>query len=417
MNNKKRVALFGFGCVGQGLYEIFQQQQSLPFIITKVCVKDKTKKRALSDDTLVYDKNEVLKDDTVDIIVEAINDDAEALSITKEALAANKIVISASKKMLAENLQALTTLESQTKGALLYESSTCGSIPVLRTLQDYFNGISTDSITGILNGSSNFILSKIFNENLPYETALKEAQALGFAETDPTLDVGGYDASHKLKLLAYHGFKAHIALRQIFKFGINGITKAEIDLARSKNAKIKQVAVIRKVGEEKILPLVMPALVLENSPLFSVENENNAVLLDNRFTGKQLLQGKGAGSLPTGWAVFADLIAACSGYRYNHPELSVEREINIALDMILPVYLKCTSDEVMKKLEFKVEEDLSNTTKFRLVKGYVALNKLLEFNFSIHEQEIFVLLDFAKFMQEGGKSSEEKQKELIPALK
>ncbi len=413
MIRKKQAALFGFGCVGQGLFEIIQQLDSLPFTITKICVKDKNKTRSLSPDILVFDKKEILENDEIDIIVEAINDDSEALDIAISALNSNKIIISASKKMLAENLPTLTQLEAKTNGTLLYESSTCGSIPIITTLQDYFRKIKNNDLLGILNGSSNFVLSKIFNEDLPYETALKEAQDLGFAETDPTLDVGGFDASHKLSILAYHAFQANIELKQIFKFGIEGISPDEVALAKSRNGKIKQVAILKRLGDDQIIPLVMPALVTNKSPLYNIEEENNAVLLDNDFTGLQLFQGKGAGSLPTGWAVFADLLAACKGYKYVHSELNETKNIKVIDNVPIPIYLKCKSDEVIKSLAFQVEEDLSTDTLYRVVRGRVLLSNLHELIKFNNSQKLFLFLDLDKFIQENETVEHHNNKALI----
>lgn len=400
MIKHKNVALFGFGCVGKGLFEIANGLKSAPFKISKICVKDKIKPRNAPPGLLVYEKEKILDDDAVDIVIEAINDDQEAFEIVKQALQNNKTVVSASKKMLADNLKELIKIEASSGGALLYEASTGGSIPVIRTLQDYFKNIETNSLFGILNGSSNYVLSKIFNEGLSYEIAIEKAKELGFAETDPTLDVSGFDACNKLSILAFHGFHTHVDPADIFRFGIEGISNMEIEFAKKHHCKIKQVAIIKRIGKDKIAPLVLPALVGSDSPLHQVEEENNAVLIQNDFTGPQLLMGKGAGSLPTGWAVFSDLLAACGNYSYGNGLLAVVQKISIALNVPIPLYLKCNSDQIIKTLHFKVQEDLSADTRFRFVKGEVSLDNLLKFNSSPAFDKVFLMLDLKKFTQE-----------------
>lgn len=405
---KKRIALFGFGCVGQGLYDIIQQQNDLPFEIIKICVKDPNKTRNLPDSIFTYDKHDILNDEEIDIIAEAISDDDEALEIVKLALKKGKKVISASKKMLADNLPELIDLESNSNGVLIYEASACGSIPVLRTLQDYYRRSSIHSLLGILNGSSNYILSKMINEGRPYPLILKEAQELGFAEIDPTLDVGGFDASNKLCIIARHGFHISLKSDEIFQFGIQHISEHEISFALKRGYKIKQVAILKKTNENRHLAMVIPAYVDEHHPLHKIDNEYNAVLLQSDFISDQLLTGKGAGGHPTGWAMFADLLAIANDYQYIYETSSAEIDSRPDEDLSLNLYLKCKSDAVLKELDFKLLEDLSLDTTHRFVYGSVRLKNLLDFKSSDNFNAVFLTLDLRHFLDQFNRTDKKK---------
>ena len=410
---KKKIALFGFGCVGQGLYDIIQQQNDLPFEISKICVKDPNKTRNLPGSVFTYDKHEIFNDNEIEIIAEAISDDDEALEIVKLALKHGKKVVSASKKMLADNLADLIELESKSSGVLIYEASVCGSIPVLRTLQDYYRRSSIDGISGILNGSSNYILSKIIDEDCSYTTALREAQELGFAETDPTLDVGGFDASNKLCIIARHGFHMPLKTKEIFQFGIRHISEHEIAFAQKKGYKIKQVAILQKTKRNRYLAMVIPAFVDGHHPLYKIDNEYNGVILQSEFMGDQLLTGKGAGSHPTGWAMFSDLLAITNGYRYNYYNNDPAGSLPDT-DFAFNIYLKCTSDMVMIALDFKLLEDLSPGTAYRFVYGSVKLKDLLKFRSSENFNTTFITLDLRYLLNK--LSSINEKKDIVNAM-
>ena len=405
---KKKIALFGFGCVGQGLYDIIQQQNDLPFEISKICVKDPNKTRNLPASIFTYDKYDIINDEETDIIAEAISDDDEALEIVKLALKKGKKVISASKKMLADNLEDLIKLEESSNGSLIYEASACGSIPILRTLQDYYRRSSIYGLSGILNGSSNYILSKIINEGCSYALALKEAQELGFAEIDPSLDVGGFDASNKLCIIARHGFHQVLKTDDIFQFGIQHISENEISFALKKGYKIKQVAILRKTKENRYLSIVLPAYVDEHHPLYKIENEYNGVLLQSDFMGDQLLTGKGAGGLPTGWAMFSDLLSTANGYRYAYDTNGTEDVLLPDEDFSLNIFLKCGSDTILKELDFKLLEDLSLGTTHRFAYGSVKLKNLLKFKSSDNFDSVFITLDFRHFLNRFQEANEKK---------
>src|SRR6516162_4514704 len=188
------IGLFGFGVVGEGLYRVLQQTPSLKANIKKVCIKNPGKKRNAPPELFTTDKNVLLNDPEINVIVEVINESEPAFEIVSTALKNGKEVVSASKKMIAEHLPDLLGLQKQTGQSFLYEAAACASIPVIRNLEEYYDNDLLHSLKAIVNGSTNFILTKMFEENLSFKDALLLAQQLGFAESDPSLDVDGWDA-------------------------------------------------------------------------------------------------------------------------------------------------------------------------------------------------------------------------------
>src|SRR5687768_1675067 len=200
------IGLFGFGVVGEGLYKVLQQTPSLKAQLKKVCIKNPEKKRNAPVSLFTTDKDVLLNDPEINVIVEVIDDSDAAYQIVSTALKNGKDVVSASKKMIAENLPALLGLQQTTGQSLLYESAACASIPVIRNLEEYYDNDLLHSIKAIVNGSTNFILTKMFDDKLDFRRALILAQQLGFAESDPKLDVEGFDAVNKWAVLLTHAY-------------------------------------------------------------------------------------------------------------------------------------------------------------------------------------------------------------------
>src|SRR5665213_1605482 len=205
MSKKLNIGLFGFGVVGQGLYDIIKTKH-LNLEIKKIAIKDAHKQRSLPSHLFTTDRDELLNNPEINTIVELINDTEAAFEIVSRALSSGKNVVSSSKKMIALHLKELIALQHKHGPSLVYGGAVCGSIPIIRNLEEYYDNELLHSISGIFNGSSNYILSKGFIENLDYNTALRQAQELGFAETDPTSDVGGFDAKYKLVIAAAHAY-------------------------------------------------------------------------------------------------------------------------------------------------------------------------------------------------------------------
>src|SRR6201996_4501534 len=248
MSKKLNIGLFGFGVVGQGLYDIIKTKH-LNLEIKKIAIKNPEKERSLPSHLFTTDKDELLNNPDINTIVELINDTEAAFEIVSRALSSGKNVVSASKKMLATYLNELIDLQHQHGTSLLYEGSVCGSIPIIRNLEEYYDNELLHSISGIFNGSSNYILSKGFIEGMDYDTALKQAQDLGFAETDPTMDVGGFDAKFKLIIAAAHAYGVVVRPEEVFNIGIQTLSAYDLQYAREKNLKIKLVPVAKELDD------------------------------------------------------------------------------------------------------------------------------------------------------------------------
>src|ERR1700759_3552143 len=205
-HKKLTIGLFGFGVVGEGLYRILQQTPSLKANIKKVCIKHPGKKRNAPEELFTTDKDVLLNDPEINVIVEVINETEPAYEIVSTALKNGKDVVSASKKMLATYLTEILELQKTYNTSALYEAAACASIPVIRNLEEYYDNDLLHSIRAIVNGSTNFILTKMFEEKSDFHNALLLAQQLGFAESDPSLDVEGYDAVNKLSILLNHAY-------------------------------------------------------------------------------------------------------------------------------------------------------------------------------------------------------------------
>src|SRR5580698_805110 len=246
------IGLFGFGVVGEGLYKVLQQTPSLKATIKKVCIKNPNKKRDAPDELFTTDRNELLSDPEINVIVEVINESEPAFEIVTTALKNKKAVVSASKKMIAEHLPELLKLQQETGESFLYEAAACASIPVIRNLEEYYDNDLLHSIKAIVNGSTNFILTKMFEEKLDFQSALLMAQQLGFAESDPVLDVEGFDAVNKWVIMLTHAYGIVEPTTNIVFSGIDHIQAGDAEVAREKHYDIKLVAQAKKLANGKV---------------------------------------------------------------------------------------------------------------------------------------------------------------------
>jgi homoserine dehydrogenase len=235
MRKQLTIGLFGFGCVGTGLYEVLNQSNLLDAKIKRIIVKNRTKKRIIGAEHFGYEAAEILNDEEINLIVELINDSNEALAIVREALSKGKHVVSANKKLIAEHLDELLNLAKENNVSFLYEASVAGSIPIIRNLEEYYNNDSLSSVQGIVNGTTNYILTQA-NYGVSYADALQKAQELGFAEADPTLDVDGFDSKFKLVLLIKHAFGLTVQPENVFNYGIRQIKPQDVKYASEKEA-------------------------------------------------------------------------------------------------------------------------------------------------------------------------------------
>ena len=348
MGTTNNIKLYGFGVVGQGFYSYLAKNEDAKRLHT-IIVKDETKQRRNSDSIIETTNTKTVRDKDMDVILELISSSDEAYGIVAENLEIGKKVISANKKLIAENLAELITIEKENDATFLYEGAVCGSIPIIRVLNDLFANEELSEVKGIFNGSSNYILSKQFNEEISYAEALKQAQDLGYAEADPTSDVGGFDALYKLIIIAAHAFGVVLKPEQVVTFGIDGITKVDVEFAKGYNLKIKLVAKATLIGGKLNLS-VLPTLVSAKNDLFNVENEYNGVVVEGKAIGTHFYKGKGAGSYPTGAVVYSDLKAIDANYKYSYKKLN---NSNVVFDNEEKITIILNSDDAYNLKSFE----------------------------------------------------------------
>jgi homoserine dehydrogenase len=285
-------------------------------------VKHAEKERVIPKDHFTFDKYELLNDDDINVIVELIDDADAAFEIVSYALKHGKAVVTANKKMLAEHLEELLELQAKHDVPLLYEAACCASIPIIRNLEEYYDNDLLESIEGIINGSTNYILTKTSDEGIGYSEALANAQELGYAESNPILDTGGYDAKYKLIILILHAFGIKTKPDQIFNLGIDRLGELELNYAREKSLKIKLIAQAYKTDNGEIAAFVIPTFVSKTDKLFTVDDVFNGIITKTAFADTQFFVGKGAGAYPTASAVLSDISALSYDYRYEYKKLN-----------------------------------------------------------------------------------------------
>lgn len=381
--------MFGFGVVGQGLYDIIRTKD-LNLEIKKFVIKNVDKKRSLPANLFTDDPNEILEDPEINTVVELIDDADAAYEITVKALRAGKNVVSANKKMLATHLEKLSKIQQETGSSLLYEGSVCGSIPIIRNLEEYYDNELLHAVTGIFNGSSNYILSKIFNENQSYDEALLKAQELGFAETDPTLDVGGYDPKFKLAIVASHAYGIYVNPDSILNLGIDTLGNQDVQFAKEKNLKIKLLPVAKEIDGSKVVLYVLPKFIDKENILFNVENENNGVLVQAAFADEQFFYGKGAGGHPTGSAVLSDIAALRYNYRYEYKKHIDGKGLDYSADYQIKVYLRYSAEKMLEQITFDQITERYTADDFKYVIGYINLKEIINKRSLLHQQGVFL---------------------------
>lgn len=374
---KLTIGLFGFGVVGEGIYKVLQHTSSLQATIKKICIKHADKKRNADAEQFTTNYTEILNDPEINLIVELIDDANEAFLIVSSALQKGKDVVSANKKMIAEHLPELLKLQQENGSSLLYEGSVCGSIPVIRNLEEYYDNDLLESICGIINGSTNFILTKMAEDKLNYKEALLQAQQLGFAESNPALDVEGYDALNKLTILVTHAYGISINPSTLLFQGITQLDSMDAKYANAKGYKIKLVAQIRKMSKGQIAAFVLPQFVTPESQLYNVRNEYNGVVLESNLTDQQFLYGKGAGRYPTASAVLSDIAALRYHYKYEYRKLNSSEKHIVTQDYFLNVYVSFNDWNDISKWDFESIDEFHSTQERQYLLGTIHVEKLM----------------------------------------
>ena len=308
------VGLIGLGTVGSGFYElmsrnagVFADKLGAGAEIGKIAEVDTERaRRIVPERLLVNDYRRIVEDDAIQVVIELVGGTTVAHDIIRSAIEAGKHVITANKALLALHGAELFTLARQRRVELKFEAAVGGGIPIIKVVHESLVGNRIDRIFGILNGTSNYILTQMSEKQLSFSEALREAQAAGFAEADPTLDVGGGDAAHKISLLAAISFGGWVDYRRILCQGIDTVTPGEIEFAASAGFVIKLIAsAVRIDGKASIT--VFPALVPARHALALVRNELNAVFVECDFLGPSLYVGRGAGARATASSIASDL--------------------------------------------------------------------------------------------------------------
>ena len=389
MSKKLTIGLFGFGVVGQGLHDIIRTKD-LNLEIKKIAIKNPDKLRSLEATLFTTNADEILNDPEINTVIELINDSDAAFQIVSKALKNGKHVVSANKKMIAENLKELVAIQEEFGTSLLYEGAVCGSIPIIRNLEEYYDNELLHSISGIFNGSSNYILTKVFSDNLDYDTALIQAQQLGFAETDPILDVGGFDAKYKLVIATSHAYGLFVEPEKVLNIGIQNLSDKDLQFAREKNYKIKLIPTARKVNEKEVVLYVVPKLIKSDNFLYNVENEYNGVIVQAAFADQQFFFGKGAGGHPTGSAVLSDIAALRYDYKYEYKKHHQKISLKHTNDLVLNVYLRYNNDSILEKIKFEHISERFYSDDFQFVIGQVRLQNLLDNNGLLTNEGVFI---------------------------
>src|SRR5699024_9509699 len=348
------VALLGLGTVGSGVVKIIEENReqiretmNKDINIRHILVRDKSRKRPINTSkyNLTEDIEDIFNDDSIDIIVEVLGGVEPTVEWLKRALSEQKHVITANKDLLAENLRELEHLAQENDVALKYEASVAGGIPIVNAINNGLNANNISKFMGILNGTSNFILSKMTQEETSFEEALAEAQRLGFAEADPTDDVEGVDAARKVVITSYLSFNQVINLDEVDRYGSSDVTLPDIKVADKLGYKIKLIGK-GTYENAQVNASVAPTLIDKSNQLASVEDEFNAIYVIGDAVGETMFYGKGAGSIATGSAVVSDLLNVTFNFDTNlhtlppHIELKTEETKEMMKDQENTIVIK-----------------------------------------------------------------------------
>ncbi|GAB2672820.1 homoserine dehydrogenase [Paenibacillus thermoaerophilus] len=312
-----RVGLMGLGTVGTGVVRIveghrddLEKQVGSPIVIEKILVKDKSKSRRMTvaDSLLTEDPRDIVENPDIDVVVEVMGGVESTRELILSALERGKHVVTANKDLMAVYGPEILAKAAEKNCDVFYEASVAGGIPIIRTLIEGFSSDRLTKIMGIVNGTTNYILTKMSQEGASYADVLKEAQELGYAEADPTSDVEGLDAARKMAILATLGFRAEVSLGDVAVKGITSVTREDIVYAKRLGYEIKLLGIAERSGDA-IGVSVQPTMVKVSHPLSSVNGVFNAVYVYGEAVGETMFYGPGAGELPTATSVVADLVA------------------------------------------------------------------------------------------------------------
>lgn len=353
---KHKIAIMGFGTVGGGTYDILTQNRDhirstqgvdieVKYVLDRSA--ERLEKRGADKSLFCSDVDALAADKEVELVVETMGGVEPAKTFITKMLRAGKSVVTANKELLAKSWSELEPIAKENGCGLFFEASCVGGVPIVRALGESFQGDKVQSIYGIINGTTNYILSKMSAEGVSYSQALAQAQALGFAEANPTSDVEGYDAAYKLSILGSLAFHTSLPYQSIYREGITRVTAADIINAKRLGYEIKLLAIGKRCGND-IEARVHPVFVEKNHPLASVSGAFNAVYLHGDFVGDLMFYGAGAGAHPTGSAIVSDIVKALCGkptYCDFDNNGKLDKSVNLVGDFLSGYYICVTVDD------------------------------------------------------------------------
>lgn len=315
MSNKIKIAILGLGTVGFGVYDIITKSPYLNnVVVTKILDKDLSKQKLVKKAEVTINYNDIIYDKEIKIVVETMGAGEFSYHCIKRALEAKKHVITANKEVIALHLEELSKLKEKKGVSLLYEASVGGGIPIIYPLYEIVKVNEVDEIQGILNGTTNFILTKMFQDGLSFSDSLRLAQEKGFAEADPTADLEGLDMVRKIAILSSIAYKGAIHIEQIDHFGITNINDEDLVNIKKTGGVLKLIA-SSKQQKGKVNILIEPTIVQPTNLFSTVNEENNLIAINSSFNGNLKFFGKGAGRYPTANAIVNDIIAIIEARR------------------------------------------------------------------------------------------------------
>ena len=390
--NQINIGLFGFGTVGQGIYRVIGRAKNAHAQVKRICVRNVAKPREVAvDPALLTDRAaDILDNPEINLIVEVVDSADASYSIVTEALRRGIPVVSGNNAMIARHLPELIELQNRHNTALLYDASSCGSIPVIRNLEEYYDNDLLLEVKGILNGSSNYILSRVFDHGEDYGDALRRAQQLGFAESDPSFDIEGFDSLFKLVIITVHALGVYVSPNEVFTYGISHIHDSDIRYAREKRVKIKLVAQVVKVSDEHFTMFVMPEFVSPSKYIYSVDDEYNGVVIRGECYDRQFMFGKGAGSLPTASAILSDIMARRHGYKYEYKKMGHIDLPSYTTDIPLKVYVRYSQTDIPSLLPFTKVHAQYSSDESNYIIGDILLSDLIAHRADLSAPDVFL---------------------------
>lgn len=355
------IAVLGYGTVGSGVVEVIKTNQE---IINKKSGQEINIKYVLDlrefpgdsvMDILVHDYDVILNDPEVEVVAEVMGGIEPAYTFVKSALEKGKSVCTSNKELVAKHGPELIKIAREHNRNFLFEASVGGGIPIIRPINECITADDINSITGILNGTTNFILTKMCKEGLEFETVLKEAQDLGYAERNPSADVDGFDACRKIAILASLAYGKNVDFEDIYTEGITKITDIDFKYANKINHSVKLFGEAKKVNDE-IYAYVSPVMIDSSNPLFSVDGVFNGILVNGNVLGDVMFYGSGAGKLPTASAVVSDIVAAVKYLNTSSEIVWSEEKLELA-------DIKKSEKKFFVRIQGNVQDKLSQIEK------------------------------------------------------